>query len=56
MTEKQRDYILGLMAKHGVKDSEMMNIYGYYPETSQFIPMPKAREMIKWLEEGALPF
>ena len=56
MTEKQRDYILGLMTKHGVKDSEMINIYGYSPETSQFIPMPKAREMIKWLEEGALPF
>lgn len=56
MTEKQRDYILGLMAKHGVKDSEMINIYGYSPETSSFIPMPKAREMIKWLEEGALPF
>lgn len=56
MTEKQRDYILGLMTKHGVKDSEMVNIYGYSPETSQFIPMPKAREMIKWLEEGALPF
>ena len=56
MTEKQRDYILGLMTKHGVKDSEMINIYGYSPETSSFIPMPKAREMIKWLEEGALPF
>ena len=56
MTEKQRDYILGLMTKHGVKDSEMINIYGYSPETSEFIPMPKAREMIKWLEEGALPF
>ena len=56
MTEKQRDYILGLMAKHGVKDSEMINIYGYSLETSSFIPMPKAREMIKWLEEGALPF
>ena len=56
MTEKQRDYILGLMTKHGIKDSEMVDIYGYSPETSQYIPMPKAREMIKWLEEGALPF
>ena len=56
MTEKQRDYILGLMAKHGVKDSEMVNIYGYSPLHDEYIPMPKAREMIKWLEDGALPF
>lgn len=56
MTEKQRDYILGLMEKHNVTDEEMKNIYGYSPLHDEYIPMPKAREMIKWLEDGALPF
>ena len=56
MSEKQRDYILGLMEKHNVTDEEMKNIYGYSPLHDEYIPMPKAREMIKWLEEGALPF
>ena len=56
MSEKQRDYILGLMEKHKVEDSEMINLYGYSPKNSSFIPMLKAREMIKWLEDGALPF
>ncbi len=56
MSEKQRDYILGLMKKLNVKDETMVNIYGYSPKNDEYIPMPKAREMIKWLEEGALPF
>lgn len=56
MSEKQRDYILGLMKQHGIKDEEMKNIYGYSPLHDEYIPMPKAREMIKWLEDGALPF
>lgn len=56
MSEKQRDYILGLMEKHNVTDEEMKNIYGYSPLHDEYIPMPKAREMIKWLEDGALPF
>ena len=56
MTEKQRDYILGLMKQRNVDDDEMIKIYGYSPKNSEYIPMPKAREMIKWLEDGALPF
>ena len=56
MTEKQRDYILGLMKQRNVDDDEMVKIYGYSPKNSEYIPMPKAREMIKWLEDGALPF
>ena len=56
MTEKQRDYILGLMKQRNVDDDEMNKIYGYSPKNSEYIPMPKAREMIKWLEDGALPF
>lgn len=56
MTEKQRDYILGLMEKHNVTDEEMKSIYGYSPLHDEYIPMPNARDMIKWLEEGALPF
>ena len=56
MSEKQRDYILGLMKKLNVEDNQMVFNYGYSPKNDAYIPMPKAREMIKWLEEGALPF
>ena len=56
MSEKQRDYILGLMKKHNVTDEEMKSIYGYSPLHDEYIPMPNARDMIKWLEDGALPF
>ena len=56
MSEKQRDYILGLMKKCNIDDEQMITIYGYSPLHDEYIPMPKAREMIKWLEEGALPF
>lgn len=56
MSEKQRDYILGLMKKCNIEDEQMIAIYGYSPLHDEYIPMPKAREMIKWLEEGALPF
>lgn len=56
MSEKQRDYILGLMKKCNIDDEQMIAIYGYSPLHDEYIPMPKAREMIKWLEEGALPF
>ena len=56
MSEKQRDYILGLMKKCNIDDEQMVAIYGYSPKNSEYIPMPKAREMIKWLEDGALPF
>ena len=56
MSEKQRDYILGLMEKQNVTDEEMKSIYGYSPLHDEYIPMPNARDMIKWLEDGALPF
>ena len=56
MSEKQRDYILGLMKKCNIVDEQMIAIYGYSPLHDEYIPMPKAREMIKWLEDGALPF
>lgn len=56
MSEKQRDYILGLMKKCNIDDDQMVAIYGYSPKNSEYIPMPKAREMIQWLEDGALPF
>lgn len=56
MSEKQRDYILGLMKKCNIDDEQMIAIYGYSPLHDEYIPMPKAREMIKWLEDGALPF
>lgn len=56
MSEKQRDYILGLMKKCNIDDEQMVAIYGYSPLHDEYIPMPKAREMIKWLEDGALPF
>lgn len=56
MSEKQRDYILGLMKKCNIDDEQMIAIYGYSPLHDEYIPMSKAREMIKWLEDGALPF
>ena len=44
------------MKKCNIDDEQMIAIYGYSPLHDEYIPMPKAREMIKWLEDGALPF
>ena len=57
MTEKQRDYILGMMDDKHVPESEIISKFGYEPSKDEFIPMSVARAIIKWLEEGGyLPF
>ena len=57
MTEKQRDYILGMMEKKGISEQIIISKWGYEPSEDEFIPMPVAREIIKFLEENNdLPF
>ena len=57
MTEAQRDYILGMMKQHNVSEKEILEKFGVEPSRDEFIPMPTARAVIKWLEEGGyLPF
>jgi len=57
MTEAQRDYILGMMKQHNVSEREILDKFGVEPSRDEFIPMPTARAIIKWLEEGGyLPF
>lgn len=57
MTEAQRDYILGMMKQHNVNEKEILEKFGFEPSRDEFIPMPTARAIIKWLEEGGyLPF
>lgn len=57
MSEKQRDYILGMMKSKKVDESEVISKFGYEPSRDEFIPMKVARAIIKWLEEdGYLPF
>lgn len=57
MSEKQRDYILGMMKTKKVDESEVISKFGYEPSRDEFIPMKVARVIIKWLEEdGFLPF
>ena len=57
MTEAQRDYILGMMKQHNVNEREILEKFGVEPSRDEFIPMPTARAIIKWLEEGGyLPF
>ena len=58
MSEAQRDYILGLMEKKGITSQMMMGKFsGLDPKTDEFISMPIARAMIKYLEEtDDLPF
>jgi len=57
MTEAQRDYILGMMKQHNVNEKEILEKFGVEPSRDEFIPMPTARSIIKWLEEGGyLPF
>ena len=57
MTEAQRDYILGLMKKHNVAESEIISKFEVEPSRDEFIPMKTARAIIKWFEEGGfLPF
>ena len=57
MTEPQRDYILGMMKSKKVEEKEILEKFGVEPTRDEFIPMPTARAIIKWLEEdGFLPF
>lgn len=57
MTEAQRDYILGLLKKHNVAESEIISKFGVEPSRDEFIPMKTARAIIKWFEDGGyLPF
>ena len=57
MTEAQRDYILGMMKQHNVNEKEILEKFGVEPSRDEFIPMPTARAIIKWFEEGGyLPF
>lgn len=57
MSEKQRDYILGMMEKKGISEQVIISKWGYEPSIDEFIPMPVAREIIKFLEQHPdLPF
>lgn len=57
MTEPQRDYILGMMKSKKVEEKEILEKFGVEPSRDEFIPMPTARAIIKWLENDEyLPF
>lgn len=58
MTEKQRDYILGMMKQKGISSQIIMGKFnGTDPKEDEYIPMTVARAIIKWLEEqNDLPF
>lgn len=58
MTEKQRDYILGMMKQKGISSQIIMGKFnGTDPKEDEYIPMTVARAIIKWLEEqDDLPF
>lgn len=58
MSEAQRDYILGLMAKKGIADATIREKFGgAEPRVDEFIPMKTARAILKFLEEqDDLPF
>ena len=58
MTEKQRDYILGMMKQKGISSQIVMGKFnGTDPKEDEYIPMTVARAIIKWLEEqDDLPF
>ena len=58
MTEKQRDYILGMMEQKGINSQIIMGKFnGTDPKVDEYIPMTVARAIIKWLEEqDKLPF
>ena len=57
MTEAQRDYILGMMKHKNVSEHDVLEKFGVEPSRDEFIPMPTARAIIKWLENDEyLPF
>lgn len=57
MTESQRDYILGMMKQKNVDERQVLEKFGVEPSRDEFVPMPTARAIIKWLENDEyLPF
>lgn len=58
LSEKQRDYILGMMKKKGITSQMIMGKFdGFDPKEDEYIPMTVARAMIKYLEKvNDLPF
>ena len=57
MTEAQRDYILGMMKQKKVEERQVLETFKVEPSRDEFIPMPTARAIIKWLENDEyLPF
>ncbi len=57
MTEKQRDYILGLMDEKKVDADRIIEEFGVDPTNDKAIPMDVAQRIISWFrEDGYLPF
>lgn len=57
MSEAQRDYILGMMKQKKVEERQVLETFKVEPSRDEFIPMPTARAIIKWLENDEyLPF
>lgn len=57
MTEKQRDYIIGLMEKNNVTAMTIQDEFSFDPTKDKNIPMQVAKDIIKWFkEDGFLPF
>lgn len=58
LSEKQRDYILGMMKEKGISSQMIMGKFdGFDPKEDEYIPMTVARAMIKYLEKADdLPF
>ena len=57
MTEPQRDYIIGMMKQKKVSEKEILEKFQVEIKRDEFIPMPVARKIIKWLENDEyLPF
>lgn len=57
MTEKQRDYILGLMDENKVDADQIIAEFGVDPANDKAIPMDVAQRIISWFrEDGFLPF
>lgn len=57
MTESQRDYIIGMMKQKKVSEKEILEKFQVEIKRDEFVPMPVARKIIKWLENDEfLPF
>ena len=59
MSERQRDYILGMMATKNIPESIIISKFDVEPSRDENIPMKVARAIIKYLEdidEEDLPF